>query len=87
MKVDKQIYIGANTIADAHIYKECIVEVEIGDSTKDFIKKLSKCFDENILDIIVKVKGKDDKILKVHRPSDWEENREQYIHKLNEQLN
>lgn len=87
MKVDKQTYIGANTIADAHICKKCIIEVEIGEATKDLMKEVYKCFDEHILDIIVKVSGKDDKILKVHRPGDWEENREKYIRKLNEQFN
>lgn len=83
MKIDKRISVLSSLSKDSTIpVLYCNIEVEVGESLKDLLEEVYKCFDEYIFDITVKVKGKDDEILKVHRPSDWEENREQYIQKL-----
>lgn len=88
MKIDKRISVSSSLSEDSIIRGlYCNIEVEVGESLKDLLEEVFKCFDEYIWDITVKVNGKDDRILKVHRPSDWEENREQYIEKMNEQLN
>lgn len=86
MKVDKQIYIGANTIADAHICKECTIQVEEGDTAINVLREVFKCFDECIYDITITFQIIENRLL-LHRPDDWEENRDKYIEKLNEQYN
>lgn len=86
MKVDKKSFIGANTIADAHICKECTIEVNEGDNYIDVLKETYKCFDESIFSVTIKFDGSERALL-VHQPDDWEENRDKYIEKLNEQCN